>query len=78
MISCYYTIMNRAAFIAKLTEVQLTVEQFLAELQSSAADKFVAHLYQARREYRSARQRRYFFRGSSAGSTKLISWGPTP
>lgn len=44
--------MNRATFIEKLTEVQRTVEQLLAQLQSSEYDKFVAHLYQARREYR--------------------------
>jgi hypothetical protein len=51
-ISCYYTIMNRAAFIEKLTEVQQTVGQLLAELQASEQDKFAAHLYQARREFR--------------------------
>ena len=40
--------MNRATFIGKLTEVQRTLEQLLAQLQSNEADKFVAHLYQAR------------------------------
>jgi hypothetical protein len=44
--------MNRAVFIEKLTEVQRTVEQLLAHLQASEQDKFAAHLYQARREYR--------------------------
>ena len=44
--------MNRATFIEKLTEVQRTVKQLLAQLQSSEADKFVAHLYQARKQYR--------------------------
>ena len=44
--------MNRAAFIAKLSEVQRTVEQLLAQLQTSEHDKFVAHLYQARKQYR--------------------------
>ena len=44
--------MNRATFIEKLTEVQRTVEQLLAQLQSSEADTFVAHLYQARKQYR--------------------------
>ena len=38
--------------IEKLIEVQRTVEQLLAQLQSSEADKFVAHLYQARKQYR--------------------------
>ena len=46
--------MNRATFIEKLTEVQRTVEQLLAQLQASEHDKFAAHLYQSRREYRSA------------------------
>ena len=44
--------MNRATFIEKLIEVQRTVEQLLAQLQSSEADQFVAHLYQARKQYR--------------------------
>ena len=44
--------MNRATFIERLTEVQRTVEQLLSQLQSTEADKFVAHLYQARKQYR--------------------------
>ena len=44
--------MNRATFIEKLTGVQQTVEELLAQLQTSEADKFVAHLYQARKQYR--------------------------
>jgi hypothetical protein len=44
--------MNRATFIEKLTEVQRTVEQLLAQRQSSEADKFVAYLYQSRKQYR--------------------------
>lgn len=44
--------MNREAFIAKLTEVQQAVAQLLAQLQGSEHDKFAAHLYQSRREYR--------------------------
>jgi hypothetical protein len=46
--------MNRAAFIEKLTEIQRTVEHLLAQLQSSEHDAFAAHLYQSRREYRLA------------------------
>ena len=53
-ISCNYTIMNRAAFIEKLTEIQRTVEGLLAQLQASEHDAFAAHLYQSRREYRLA------------------------
>ena len=43
--------MNRAAFIDKLTEIQRTVEQLLTQLKTSEHDAFAAHLYQSRREY---------------------------
>jgi hypothetical protein len=49
--------MHRETFIEKLTEIQQTVGQLLAQLQASEHDKFVAHLYRSRREYRSACQR---------------------
>jgi hypothetical protein len=49
--------MHRETFIAKLTDVQQTVEQLLTELQASEHDKFAAHLYRSRREYRSACER---------------------
>jgi hypothetical protein len=49
--------MNRATFIEKLTAVQQHVEQLLAQLQTSEADKFVAHLYQARKQYRLVSER---------------------
>jgi triphosphoribosyl-dephospho-CoA synthetase len=49
--------MHRATFIEKLTEVQRTVEQLLAQVQTSEHDEFAAHLYRSRREYRSACQR---------------------
>ena len=45
--------MHRETFIAKLTEIQQTVEQLLSQLQASEHDKFAAHLYRSRREYRS-------------------------
>ena len=38
--------------IEKLIEVQRTAEQLLAQLRSSETDKFIAHLYQARKQYR--------------------------
>ena len=44
--------MNGATFIEKLSEVKRTVEQLLAQLQPSEHDKFVAHLYQSRKQYR--------------------------
>jgi hypothetical protein len=37
--------------------VQQTVEQLLAQLQASEPDKFVAHLHQARRNYRRVSER---------------------
>ena len=46
--------MHRETFIEKLTEIQQTVGQLLVQLQASAHDRFVSHLYQSRREYRSA------------------------
>jgi hypothetical protein len=46
--------MHRETFIPKLTEIQQTVEQLLSQLQANEYDKFVAHLYRSRREYRSA------------------------
>jgi hypothetical protein len=49
--------MHRETFIEKLIQVQRTVEQLLAQLQASEHDRFVAHLYRSRREYRSACQR---------------------
>ena len=45
--------MHRETFIAKLTEIRRTVEQLLTQLQASEHDKFAAHLYRSRREYRS-------------------------
>ena len=44
--------MNRAALIEQLKATQETLAKLLGFLQSSEADKFVAHLYQARKQYR--------------------------
>ena len=49
--------MHRDTFIAKLSEIQQSVGELLAQLQASEHDKFAAHLYRSRREYRSACQR---------------------
>jgi hypothetical protein len=46
--------MHRETFIAKLTEIQQNAGQLLSQLQASEHDKFAAHLYRSRREYRSA------------------------
>jgi hypothetical protein len=47
--------MNRAAVIEQLKQTQEMLTKLLALLEAGEADKFAAHLYQARREYRSAR-----------------------
>jgi hypothetical protein len=44
--------MNRAAVIEQIKATQETVSKLPALLESSEADKFVAHLYQARKQYR--------------------------
>lgn len=49
--------MHRETFIEKLTEIQQNVEQLVTQLQASEHDRFAAHLYRSRREYRSACER---------------------
>jgi hypothetical protein len=44
--------MNRAAVIEQLKQTQEILAKVLALLESSEADKFVAHLCQARKQYR--------------------------
>ena len=44
--------MNRAAVIEQIKATQETLSKLLVLLESSEADKFVAHLYQARTQYR--------------------------
>lgn len=63
--------MNRTTFIEKLIELQRTVEQLLAQLQASEADKFVAHLYQARKQYRLVCERPN--KGSKAVEREVIA-----
>ena len=46
--------MHRETLVAKLTEIRQSVEQVLTQIQKSEHDAFAAHLYQSRREYRSA------------------------
>ena len=49
-----YHDMNRAALIDQIEEARKTLEKLLALLQSAPVerDRFVSHLYQARRAYR--------------------------
>ena len=63
--------MTRATFVEKLTEIQRTLEQLLAQLRSSEADKFVAHLYQARKQYRLVCERPN--KGNKAVEREVIS-----
>jgi hypothetical protein len=46
--------MNRATLIERIEEARQTLEKLLTLLQSAPLerDRFVAHLYQSRREYR--------------------------
>ena len=63
--------MNRATFIEKLTEVRRTVDHLLAQLQASDHDRFVAHLYQARKQYRLVCERPN--KGNKAIEREIIS-----
>ena len=63
--------MNRTTFIEKLTEVQRNVQQLLDQLQASEHDKFVAHLYQARKHYRVVSERPN--KGNKAIEREVIS-----
>jgi hypothetical protein len=64
-------IVNRATFIEKLTEIQHTVAQMLAELQASEAKKLVMHLYQARKQFRLVCERPN--KGNTAIEREIIS-----
>ena len=63
--------MNRATIIEKLTEVQQTVAQLLAQLQANEAKKLVMHLYQSRKQYRLVCERPN--KGNKAIERELIS-----
>jgi hypothetical protein len=63
--------MNRAAVIEQLKATQETLAKLLALLQSSEADKFVAHLYQARKQYRRVCERPN--KGNKAVEREVIS-----
>jgi hypothetical protein len=63
--------MNGVTFIEKLTEIQQTVAQLLAQLQATEADKFAAHLYQARRQFRRTCERPN--KGNKAIEREVIS-----
>ena len=49
--------MNRAAVIEQLRQTQETLAKLLALLEAGETDKFAAHLYQVRRQYRRVSER---------------------
>jgi hypothetical protein len=49
--------MNRAAVIEQLKQTEEILARLLALLEAGEADKFAAHLYQARRQYRRTSER---------------------
>jgi hypothetical protein len=49
--------MNRAAVIEQLKQTQDMLVKLLALLETGEADKFAAHLYQSRRQYRRTSER---------------------
>jgi hypothetical protein len=63
--------MNRAALIEQLRATQEMIGKLLVLLESSEADKFVAHLYQARRQYRLVCERPN--KGNKAIEREIIS-----
>ena len=63
--------MNRAAVIEQLKATQNTIARLLALLESSEADKFVAHLYLARKQYRLVGERPN--KGNKAVEREVIS-----
>ena len=63
--------MNRAAVIEQLNATQEMLNKLLALLELSEADKFVAHLYQARKQYRRVCERPN--KGNKAIERELIS-----
>jgi prephenate dehydrogenase len=52
LVSCNITMMNRAAVIEQLKQTQEMLAKLLALLEAGEADKFAAHVYQSRRQYR--------------------------
>jgi hypothetical protein len=51
-LSCYYTIMHRGAASEQLKRTRKTIDKLLALLEAVENDKFAAHLYRSRQEYR--------------------------
>jgi hypothetical protein len=49
--------MNRAAMIEQLKQTQEMIAKLLSLLEASETDKFAAHLYQSRRQYRRTSER---------------------
>ena len=63
--------MHRAAVIEQLKQTQEMLAKLLALLEAGEADKFGAHLYQSRRQYRRTSERPN--KGNKAIERELIS-----
>jgi hypothetical protein len=63
--------MNRAAVIEQLKAARETLTKLLALLESSEIDKFAAHLYQSRIQYRRTSERPN--KGNKAIEREVIS-----
>ena len=63
--------MNRAAVIEQLKQTQDMLAKLLALLQAGKTDKFAAHLYQSRRQYRRTSERPN--KGNKAIERELLS-----
>ena len=63
--------MNRAAVIEQPKQTQEMLAKLLALLEAGEADKFAAHLYQSRRQYRRTSERPN--KGNKAIERELIS-----
>jgi hypothetical protein len=62
---------NRAAVIEQVKQTQETLAKLLALLEAGEGDKFAAHLYQSRRQYRRTSERPN--KGNKAIEREVIS-----
>jgi hypothetical protein len=63
--------MNRAAMIEQLKQTQEMIAKLLSLPEAGEADKFAAHLYQSRRQYRHTSERPN--KGNKAIEREIIS-----
>jgi hypothetical protein len=63
--------MNRAVVIEQLKQAREILDKLLSLLEASEADKFAAHLFQSRRQYRRVSERPN--KGNKATEREVIS-----